>query len=196
MYKVNMKRLWSNEEEKIINEVNKATKNIESVINHGFDERVFECIREVCNYWCSNTYVGYQKKKTIETAFQNFYVKLMELFISIKDKKITVTEEVYNYSRSLLYRGIVYRYLGHGNSEECKSIIEPDYNHIYVSWSKNETDSYLESKLYGTMTHLTCEIREPYYGIDLEVLGTSRIGEREVLFPTIEDTIINKKYIK
>lgn len=54
---------------------------------------------------------------------------------------------------------------------------------------------YIESKLYGTMTLLTCEASEPHYGIDLNAFGVVRGDEAEVVFPTIADAITNIEYI-
>lgn len=71
-----------------------------------------------------------------------------------------------------LYRGLLYRYLGYGFVEKnADKRVEPQYNNIYVTWSKQPKNHYIESKLYGTMTLLTYKIDEPYYGIDLEAFG-------------------------
>ena len=69
------------------------------------------------------------------------------------------------------------------------------YNNIYVLWSKQPQNHYIENKLYGTMTLLTCKVDEPYYGIDLEVFGVVRGQEAEVVFQTIKETITEIRYI-
>jgi len=86
-------------------------------------------------------------------------------------------------------------------------VVTPEYNDIYVSWSKSERNYYIESKLYGPMTWMKAEIRNPYFGIDIqgfedwcqEWLGDSsfitRGEEREVVFPTIKDCIIEIEQI-
>ena len=102
-----------------------------------------------------------------------------------------------SFSDEVLYRGSLYRYLGKGSAEEnADKRIEPQYDNIYVSWSKQPKNYYIESKLYGTMTLLTCKIDEPYYGIDLEAFGVVRGEEAEVVFPTIKETITEIRYIR
>ena len=107
----------------------------------------------------------------------------------------------------ILFQGTVYRYLGHNTPENCSVKVEPIYNDIYVSWSKEQDSHYLLSKLYGSVTSLVATIREPYYGIDLEgiekamsvLIGVeyslSKGTEREVVFPTIADCITDIEYI-
>ena len=100
------------------------------------------------------------------------------------------------FANDTLYHGTIYRYLGHCLENEIyDNIVEPEYNDIYVSWSKNPTNSYIESKLYGTKTLLTCKIENNYYGIDLEAFCVVRGNEAEVVFPTIKETITNIEYI-
>lgn len=120
-------------------------------------------------------------------------------------------DRYFNIERSskILYRGIVYRYLGHQLGDiPDNSIVEPNYNDIYVSWSKNPKDTHIESKLRDPMTWIAAEIKEPYYGIDLVGLAEAiselvevehRIAikdEREVVFPTIKECITEIKYIE
>lgn len=52
----------------------------------------------------------------------------------------------------------------------------------------------MRSRHYGPVTKITCEIAAPMYGIDLECLGCSRGSEKEVVFPTVEQYIIEIKY--
>lgn len=100
-------------------------------------------------------------------------------------------------AEALLYQGKIYRYLGYGiSSNRKKKAIEPNYDGIYVSWSKEPKNGYIESKLYGEMTWIEAEIKSPYFGIDLENMGISRGKEREVVFPTLKDCITNIKYIR
>ena len=95
-------------------------------------------------------------------AFQAFFVELMQLLLCMKDSGLHFEESVAN---AMLYRGLVHRYLG--KSYPSDEVVVPCYDGIYVSWSKQDGNSYLVSKLYGPITKLTCEIAEPMYGIDL-----------------------------
>ena len=110
--------------------------------------------------------------------------------------------------KNIKYNGKLYRYLGNGNPINKKKIIEPIYNDIYVSWSKEEKNSYIESKLYGKMILLYCDTSNKHFGIDLERFQEfynktfkesfyiSRGNEREVVFPTIKETIYDIKYLR
>lgn len=157
---------------------------------------VLECeqtVEAVLDYWVSYTWVGSRKCTELENAFQKFFVVLCDVLVYLKDN--TTLKKTQKKFGAALFRGKVYRYLGHDNPIEADSIIEPIYNGIYVSWSKNEKSSYIESKLYGTKTLMSCLIQEPFWGIDLEALGISRGNEREVVFPTIESCITEIKYL-
>ena len=91
----------------------------------------------------------------------------------------------------LLYRGKVYRYLG--NDHPLDNIVEPVFDGIYVSWSKKSENQNISKKLYRPITLISCEISAPFYGIDLDNLGCSRANEREVVFPTIENCVNEKR---
>ena len=98
-------------------------------------------------------------------------------------------------AESLLYQGKVYRYLRYGAPSGCKKkAIVPEYDGIYVSWSKEPKNSYIEGKLYGKITWIEAEIKPLYFGIDLENMGISRGKEREVVFPTLENCVKKIKY--
>ena len=68
-------------------------------------------------------------------------------------------------------------------------------------WSKQPQNHYIENKLYGTMTLLTCKVDEPYYGIDLEVFGVVRGQEanyfaiKKIWNPGIELVLIYKRFL-
>lgn len=159
----------------------------------------------VLKHWTGSTYVGRNKEKSLKKAYQAFFNALYELVLKCKEIDNSIIQECAN---SILYRGKVFRYLGHSSGNDCDSKIEPIFNDIYVSWSKEPTNSYIESKLYGTITVLSAEITEPYYGIDLEGIEKaitlltneeyriSRGNEREVVFPTIKQCITEVKYIE
>lgn len=76
------------------------------------------------------------------------------------------------------------------------SNLEPEYDHLWVSWSKNEKNWYIEEHLYGAMTHLTYHIENPQYGIDLSAFGQSRGEENEVVYPMVEANIDRVEYIE
>lgn len=136
-------------------------------------------ICNVLSFWAEFTWVGIPKEKNQKKAFQAFFVELYGLLVS----------DLFD-GDNYLYQGTLYRYLGHGSQEEESApAIIPEYNDIYVSWSKKPENKYLESKLYGKMTHLTCELTGDFYGIDLTAFEVDRPGEEEVVFPTIESTI-------
>ena len=108
----------------------------------------------------------------------------------MNESKVDFENRVAN---AMLYRCPVYRYLGHDYITD--KVVVPDYDGIYVSWNKEEENAYLLSKLHGPVTKMTCVIAEPLYGIDLEILECCRGTEREVVFPTIEEYIIEINYL-
>lgn len=74
--------------------------------------------------------------------------------------------------------------------------IVSEYDHLWVSWSKNAKNWYIEEHLYGATTHLTCHIENPQYGIDLSAFGQSRGEENEVVYPMVEANIDRAEYIE
>lgn len=196
---------WANEIEKAVTEINRVTSQIPSVMKKlrtndiliGDSEyTVFDKnISETLKYWTGQTYIGQRKDKRIENAFQRFFETLYNYLIFCRDEDHSFCQLLKNLSDRALYQGVLYRYLGHGLSNiDRDKRVEPVYNKIFVSWSKNSTYDYLENKLYGVMTVLTCEVSDPYYGIDLSAFGASKMGEDEVVFPTIRETIIRIDY--
>ena len=155
---------------------------------------LFNNITQVLAKWTGDTYIGCKKDDRLKEAFQTFFDELYEFLLLYKDKC--------KLARQLLYHGRLYRYLGHpSGSKDTDSKIEPEYNDIWVSWSKNDVrkNAYLKSKLYGTKTLLICETKDKM-GIDLtgfdKVFGKNltRGEEAEVVYPTIEDTIVDVIY--
>lgn len=182
------------------------TKRVASGITQEQGEPLLESMAAVLDLWTGSTYVGNKKEKALEKAFQSFFKALYNFIIECRNN-----DRYFNIKRSnkILYRGTVYRYLGHStNSYPDNSIVEPVFNDIYVSWSKSPKGSYIESKLRYPQTWLSAEIKEPYYGIDLVGLQEAilelvnvknRIAiddEREVVFPTIKECITEIKYIR
>ena len=173
-----------------------------------FEKMIYE-IAYAMSKWSGNTYVGKEKDKELEKVYQSFFESVYSLII-IFDKNKDKTMFLENkFVDSIKYHGKVYRYLGHGDSidKRKKYYIKPIYNDIYVSWSKNEDNHYLESKLYGKITKLYCDIPNDQYGLDYERFQDfinnslkeefyiSRGRETEVIFPTIEEYIYDIKYM-
>lgn len=195
MISVNMATLWSDETELIVQGITEATENIVAYRNSKNSskeslESLGEDIGVICDFWTGRTYVGSPKSKAIKDVFQKFFVELMKLLLSMKNSEKDYEVRV---AKAMLYQGTIYRYLGHDHPS--KKVVVPKYNEIYVSWSKEPENDYIESKLYGPVTWMSCKIAEPLYGIDLDVIGSSRAGEHEVVFPTIEEYITEIKYI-
>ena len=117
--------------------------------------------------WTDCTWVG--QKKDVETGemYQQFWMSLCYFIDILSKSKIPLSKVEQNFLDSVMYRGEVYRYLGYPSPNQRKAI-ELKYNDIYVSWSKNKENLYLESKLYGKMTVLSGKIEEPHFGIDIE----------------------------
>lgn len=179
--------------------------------NEIIDEKLFEelcCyIAKSLSYWTGNTYVGCKKDSKTESIFQKFFENLNYLIKYLGDNEERIMKIEKDFINQIKYKGIVYRYLGHSESIGCKKRINPKFNNIWVSWSKEKYNPYLETKLYGKKTRLYCDIKSCYYGIDLEEfkefchinqLGNyyiSRGTEREVVFPTIEKLIYKIEYL-
>lgn len=151
---------------------------------------LYKDIIAICKFWVGNTYIGQPKADDVKKAFQSFFEELMALLLNMKKSNKEYERTI---ADKLLYRGKVYRYLG--NASPSDNVVDPVFDGIYVSWSKNPENSYITNKLYGTITRLSCEISEPLYGIDLDNLGSSRANEHEVVFPTIEKCITEIEYI-
>ena len=147
-------------------------------------------IGEVCRFWTGSTYVGIPKDEKIKKAFQLFFEELMELLLDMKDSKMEFEKRV---ATAMLYRGTVYRYLGHNYLTD--EVVAPVYDNIYVSWNKEEGNAYILSKLHGPVTKMTCIIAEPLYGIDLGILECCKGIECEVVFPTVEECVDEIKYL-
>ena len=195
MISVNMAALWGDDVEQIVKGITEVTNNVKMYhARPNASKKMFmelcKDIGEICSFWTNNTYVGNPKNDAIKNAFQLFFEELMNLLLIMKNSDKFYEVDVAN---ALLYRGTVYRYLGRDYPTD--DVVSPIYDDIYVSWSKEPKNDYLLSKLYGTITWMSCEINAPFYGIDLDALGCSRANEHEVVFPTIEEYITEIKYI-
>lgn len=143
--------------------------------------------------WTGDTYIGYKKPKAFKLAFQQFFTSFYDFLLVLKNSDDPCLKEAGSVS---LYQGKVYRYIGYIRCTNINRPLLPEYNDIYVSWSKNPRNEYIESKLNGTMTVLECDISGNYFGIDLTAFGVSKEDEDEVVFPTIKECICNIEYLK
>lgn len=172
----------------------------------GYDKALFMdmlChIMEVLSKWTGQTWVGCKKDKKTENVFQKFFEALYSLIGYIQYfEKIMSTDEI-EFAALVTYSGAIYRYLGSSDSAN-KVCVEIEYNNIYVSWSKNEKNSYIESKLYGPCLLVQAETSPFDYAIDLEGIdifyrkitgknvGVVKGKEREVVYPTKESCILS-----
>lgn len=146
-------------------------------------------------YWTGHTWVGSRKLSRVEHAYQGFFKALYRFLMFGKSCDDELFRE---FSESALYQGTLYRYLGYSNNSSVfhQEYIKPEYNDIYVSWSKLSKVNYIEGKLQAYMTRLTCEVKDLYYGIDLEAFGISCDIEHEVVFPTLEQLVTNVEFLK
>ena len=180
----------------------------DELIYEEYFEELLIRVGKVLSQWSGNTYVGQRKEDNEMEIFQDFFESLSKLIELLEENKNKLFKLEKQFLFSIKYNGIVYRYLGYGssiNKNRHKKII-PEYNNIFVSWSKNSKNSYLESKLYGIKTKIILEIPDRAFGIDIEGFQEfineeldcnfyiSRGEEREVVFPTIEEYVIEVKY--
>lgn len=157
-------------------------------------------IHDVLNIWTGYTYIGKKKDQDLSDAFQEFFSSFHDLLVHFKSNTASITKQERNLMDSVMYNGQVYRYIG---TSDClnKHVVKPEYNNIYVSWSKEKQSDDIEKELYGTVTWIPANIKMPYFGIDLEGFDSiyrksthkrhpvSKANEREVVFPTIEDCV-------
>ena len=192
---------WDDQTDKVITEIYRVTAQCKSVmtkiktkdITHVEFEIFWDNLGKTLNQWTGHTYVGKEKEKHLQKAFQTFFVALQSFLMECqKLENVNFCE----FANEVLYRGVAYRYLGYGYPDDAlDKKIEPRYDGIYVSWSKTPENIYIQSKLYGKKTLIICNIDEPYYGIDLEPFGVVRGDEAEVVFPTIKEAIVDVQYL-
>lgn len=181
------------------------TKNFEYL---DFFNELLERIASVLYKWSGYTYVGIIKDNITINVFQEFFITLCDLIDFFDNSKAYISKLEKDFIKSIKYTGIIYRVLGYGNSQDKnknKRII-PYYNTIFVSWSKNENNIYLDTKLYGKKTKIKAYIENNSYGLDLEnfqhfinnqfdcYLNISKGNEREVIFPTLKEHITEITY--
>ncbi len=170
MNKVNFP-FWDDEVEKAIKEIYRGKSQMKSIgvrlkTNDISDEdfSVFlNNVYEILKYWTGHTYIGQKKDKALQKAYQTFFEALYDFLFICRELGNPLLK---SFSDEVLYRGLLYRYLGYGSVEEnADKRVEPQYNNIYVSWSKQPKNHYIESKLYGTMTLVTCKIEDHIMGL-------------------------------
>lgn len=108
---------------------------------------------------------------------------------------------------SVVYVGDIYRYIGTGVGSG-KYGVKPYFSDTYVSWSTNKESHYMESKLRGVKTRLSCLIAAPCFGISIlgcasfnkKFLGGTNLymagAECEVVYPTLKDSVYCVEYFK
>lgn len=195
--------VWEIEE--CVKNINDVTKQIKDFMKSVYEIdkantiRILSNITNTLKYWTGNTYVGCPKDEPTQKAFNDFFNELYNLIWFII-KNDSFPNLLRSNIKEALYQGKLYRYLGYSSEEyhnlndKSKHII-PNYNGVYVSWNKDNKNSYLESKLYGPITKLECEISGTNYGIDLTFFDVCTGDEKEVVFPTIESTITKIEYM-
>ena len=193
---------WDSDIEEIEKEINRMNNRLtnrtkllkKEVISEQQYKDLIEDIITTLRFWTGRTPIGERKSEVIQKRFQTFFEKLYEFLIVCKNSSLW---EPQNLANDSLYQGTLYRYLGYGpNITGEKVQIKPKFDNIYASWSKLPQNSYIESKLHGPKTWLECKVEGNLYGIDLTVFGVSKANEEEVVFPTIEKTILDIRYLK
>ena len=200
-------------EESNLQFVEKTTYGLQIYVSQrgsdGYDSVLFVdmiChIMEVLSKWTGQTWIGRKKDKKTEKVFQNFFEALNSLIGYINLFEKMMSDEEKEFAMLATYNGVLYRYMGSGNlgNKEC---VEIEYNGVYVSWSKNEQNSYIENKLYGPWLRIKAQTLPFDYAIDLEgidkfyqiITGDDnrvvRGNEREVVYPAIKDSVLEVTY--
>ena len=97
-------------------------KYMKERLSHDFiqDDLLNICggIDRILRGWTGDTYIGRKKDRDFELFYQKFFVVIQEFldFCSVHANELSDMER--DFSEKMMYRGIVYRYLGtcdHGN---------------------------------------------------------------------------------
>ena len=186
--------------QKVTEQLCYSTKNLNEMTNVELGI-LFDNITVILNMWVGDLYVGVPKETNIKNAFQLFFQQFYKILLK---GKYSSNEKMKKLANKCLYKGVLYRYIGYcGVDGIDKPPIEPIYNDIWVSWSKQDVRNlpYLHNKFYGTKTLLICNTIERA-GIDIaeynKIFDIGRITgkEVEVVYPTLKDTIKSVDYIK
>ncbi len=141
MNKVNFP-FWNNEVKKAITEIYRVKSQMKTVgvrlktndISNEDFSLFLDNVYETLKYWTGHTYIGQKKDKALQKAYQTFFEALYDFLFTCRELD---NPKLKSFADEVLYRGLLYRYLGNGTVEEnVDKRIEPQYNNIYVSWSK------------------------------------------------------------
>lgn len=192
---------WSDEIDKTVVELIRVRNQIDSTVRaikrrSVTSEMLSDLgynLGEALSWWTGHTYVGVEKDKKLKKSFQYFYESLYDFLLVCQSSNISV---LHNFAEHALYQGTVYRYLGYSSNSRLSKVApkEVEYDGVFVSWSKDAVIPYVESKLCGTLTRVTCNISGDKYGIDLTAFGVSKGVESEVVFPTLKEYVTNVEY--
>ena len=192
---------WSDEIDKTVVELIRVRNQIDSTVRaikrrSVTSEMLSDLgynLGEALSWWTGHTYVGVEKDKKLKKSFQYFYESLYDFLLVCRSSNISV---LHNLAEHALYQGTVYRYLGYSSNSRLSKVApkEVEYDGVFVSWSKDAVIPYVESKLCGTLTRVTCNISGDKYGIDLTAFGVSKGAESEVVFPTLKEYVTNVEY--
>ncbi len=185
-----------------IAKIHNATKLIAEyyVGGRGNFYSLLKAIANVLAQWTGETYVGAVKERGVQNAFQRFFVEIFCLACELENKGYpTKTER--EFVSCARYQGDIYRYIG--SDSPCLKCEGVEYNEIYVSWSKEKGNSYILSKLYSPIYLISAKLSDKFYGFDIERFerlysqishkqsNIAKGAEREVVFPTLKEVIVN-----
>ena len=143
-------------------------------------------IISVLESWTQNGKVGFRKPKEEVNVYQEFFISFFDLIIVRNECK---DRNYRNWLCCALYRGKICRYI------QLERKLE--YDNIWTSWSKTWScnEYYMRTHLDPDKTYVILGDTKREFGIDLENLGVSVGGEREVVFPMSKDCVIGIKKI-
>lgn len=148
-------------------------------------------IRKILLYWTGYCSVGFPKNREFQKAYTIFFERLLEWLKKLKDSK---NEEYRHFADEALFQGTVFRCIHNENDYNKEPVLR--YENNFVSWSKNPHIIYFKQKIKGIKMYITCEIKDEYYGIDLEAFDVVAGEEAEVVFPTIKELITKTEVVR
>lgn len=141
---------WDGEVKKAITEIYRVKNQMQNVgarlktndISNEDFSAFLDNVYETLKYWTGHTYIGQKKDKALQKAYQTFFEALYKFLFICRELGNPMLK---SFSDEVLYRGSLYRYLGKGSAEEnTDKRIEPQYDNIYVSWSKQPKTTTLK----------------------------------------------------
>lgn len=184
----------------LCNTIHCAVQMMQEQINQGklnkkTKTKLRSLIHTILCYWTSQPYVGIEKPDIWKNKYHLFFMTLHDYLLILRDSGKTKEKKL---AENALYNGKLYRYLGHSefseNSMGRNQVVEPKYDGIYVSWSKNPNNDYVLNKLNGPITLLTCDTGDSF-GIDISAFGFLTGNEQEVVFPTLKNHVLSVNYL-